>query len=92
MKTMVIVALIVLSAAASLPAAAQTSAPNVNQQSVPQFAPPQETVAFWYIRTPVASAPRQCRVGGWYLAQLWNTDAWGHTVTWLAYVPYYVCY
>jgi len=24
-------------------------------------------------------------------AQFWNTDQWGQTVTWTAYVPQYVC-
>jgi hypothetical protein len=70
MKTMVIVALIVLSAAASVsPAAA----------------------AIWQFPTPVAPAPTQCRVGGWYPAQFWGTDEWGNAVTWVAYTPYYVC-
>ena len=70
MKTMVIVALIVLSAAASVSPAA----------------------AIWQFPTPVAPAPRQCRVGGWYLAQFWETDEWGNAVTWVAYTPYYVCH
>jgi len=26
-----------------------------------------------------------------YLAQFWNTDEWGNTVTWVAYTPYYGC-
>jgi len=49
MKTMVIVALIVLSAAASVRGEpAQTAAPNPNQQGMPWFAQPQETMAIWH--------------------------------------------
>jgi hypothetical protein len=92
MKTIVIVALIVLSATVSLRgAAAQTTAPNPNQQGMPSFAQPQETMAVWQFLTPVAPRPKQCHAV-WYLAQFWHTDGWGHTVTWLAYTPYYVCY
>ena len=92
MKTMVIVALIVLSVAAPVrEAAAQTTAPNPNQQGTPWFAQPQETVAIWQFPTPVPSRPRQCHAA-WYPAQFWHTDGWGRTVTWVAYTAYYVCY
>ena len=45
----------------------------------------------WFYRAPVAPAARQCRVAYWYPAQFWNTDQWGNTVTWVSYVPQYVC-
>jgi len=92
MKTMLIVALIMLSAAASVRGtAAQTIVPNPDQQRMPRLAEPQETKAIWQFPTPVAPRPRQCRAA-WYPAQFWHTDEWGHTVTWVAYTHYYVCY
>ncbi len=92
MKTMVIVALIVLSAAASVRGApAQTAAPNPNQQGMPWFAQPQETMAIWQFLTPVAPRPRKCHAV-LYPVQFWGTDGSGRTVTWVAYTPYYVCY
>ncbi len=39
----------------------------------------------WFYRAPTPPPPRQCRVVSWYLAQFWNTDEWGKTVTWVGY-------
>jgi hypothetical protein len=45
----------------------------------------------WFFRPPAPVRPKQCHVAFWYPAQYWHTDLWGHTVTWTAYAPHYVC-
>jgi hypothetical protein len=45
----------------------------------------------WFYRAPTPPPTRQCRVVSWYLAQFWNTDEWGKTVTWVGYQPQYAC-
>jgi hypothetical protein len=45
----------------------------------------------WFYRAPAPPPQRSCRVVSWYLAQFWNTDEWGKTVTWVGYQPQYAC-
>jgi hypothetical protein len=93
MKTIVIAALLVLLTAGAVRAAGQTPPPpNLNAQGMPWFMRPQGMPGMpWFFRPPAPVRPKQCHVAFWYPAQYWHTDLWGHTVTWTAYAPHYVC-
>jgi hypothetical protein len=97
MSKLIVSALVLLVAIGQVAvAAAQTSPPPpptpLNLQGLPwwfvkhQYMPGMP----WFHRSP-APAARQCRIAYWYQAQMWNTDQWGRTVTWVDYVPQYVC-
>ena len=92
MKRLMVGALVVLSAVAQASVATgQTSPTDPNQQGMPWFTRPQGMPGMpWFFR-PAAASPIQCWIAYWYRAQFWNTDQWGQTVTWTAYVPQYVC-
>jgi hypothetical protein len=98
MRKLVVVAIVLVAAVGQgSPAAAQLSAPPpttptgtnlpwwfVKHKYLPGGTP-------WFYRNPPWPQPRNCRVAYWYPAQFWNTDEWGHTVTWTGYAPQYVC-
>jgi len=97
MRSLVVLARVLSAAVAQAPVAtAQISAPAPtapNLQGLPwwfvkhQYMPGMP----WFHRAPASPPARQCRIAYWYQAQLWNTDRWGKTVTWVDYVPQYVC-
>jgi hypothetical protein len=92
MKTILIAALFVLSAAGHGLEAAGPPPPSLNEQGMPWFMRPQGMPGMpWFYRPPAPARPRQCRVAVWYPARYWYTDEWGHTVTWVQYTPQYVC-
>ncbi len=94
MKTLVIVVLILLGAAmaAREAAALEATAPSP-EQAAPSLAAPRETLGVWQFPTIPQGVTRQCRVAAWSLVRYWHTDQWGHTSTWLSYVPAsYVCF
>jgi hypothetical protein len=97
MRTLVVAAIVLLAAVGQgSTAAAQISAPAptaTNAQALPwwfikhQYMPGMP----WFHRSPAPPEARRCRIAYWYPAQFWNTDEWGHTVTWTGYAPQYVC-
>jgi hypothetical protein len=97
MHKLVVAAIVLLAAVAQVSvAAAQLSAPPptaTNLQGMPWwFARSNKMPGMpWFYRAPTPPPTRQCRIASWYPAQFWNTDEWGHTVTWMGYAPQYVC-
>jgi len=83
--------LLLLSTATPVLARGQTTTVPLNQQAMPWFMRPQGMPGMpWFYRPASAQQPT-CWVATWYPAQLYYTDEWGHTVTWVAYVPQYAC-
>lgn len=97
MNKLIVAALVLLTFIGQVSlAAAQTSAPAPtapNAQGLPWWFVKNKNMPGmpWFYRAPGAPAPRQCRVAYWYLAQFWNTDEWGNTVTWVGDAPQYAC-
>ncbi len=104
MSKLIVVTLVLLAAVGQVSVAtAQTSPPPPATSPPPPPTPPNlQRLPWWFAgsqnmpgmpwfyRAP-APSQRQCRIAYWYQAQMWNTDEWGRTVTWVAYVPQYVC-
>jgi hypothetical protein len=105
MNRLIVGALVLLAAVGQVSiATAQTSAPPPPTSAPPPPTPPNlQGLPWWFVkhqympgmpwfhRAPAWPSARQCRVAYWYQAQMWNTDQWGKTVTWVDYVPQYVC-
>lgn len=105
MNPLIVAALVLLAAVGHVSAVtAQTAPPPptsppppptpLNLQRLPWwFARPQYHMPGmpYFYRPPAPPAVRQCRIASWYLAQFWNTDQWGNTVTWVGYQPQHVC-
>ena len=91
MKRILLATLVLFSAAIEAPTASGQT-PSQNQQGMPWFARPPEMPGMpYFFRPPTPPKPQACRVDYWYPAQFWNTDQWGHSVTWAGYAPHYVC-
>ena len=46
----------------------------------------------WFHEPPAGSPYRRpCRVVQYQPVQFWSTDSWGNRITWVDYVPQYVC-
>jgi hypothetical protein len=97
MNKLIVAAIVLLAALGQVSvAAAQLSAPpptETNLKGIPWWFLKNQNMPGmpWFYRPPAPPAPRQCRIAYWYPAQFWNTDEWGHTVTWVGYAPQYVC-
>jgi hypothetical protein len=97
MKKLVVAAIVLLAAVGQVSVAgAQTTPPpsSINPNSLPLpwwFRKNNMPGMAWFYQPPAPPRPKQCRVAYWYQAQFWNTDEWGHTVTWTGYAPQYVC-
>jgi len=105
MNKLIVAALVLLAAVGQVSVAtAQTSPPPPAASPPPPPTPPNlQRLPWWFAgshnmpgmpwfyRAPAPPPQRQCRIAYWYQAQMWNTDQWGNTVTWVDYVPQYVC-
>ena len=91
MKTIVLIGLLVLSAALpALEAPAQTREPATDPQATLTVAPPLEINAIWHFPTPVGAPPRQCQAF-WYPTQYSHTDQYGNNYTWVTWAQYFYC-